>query len=304
MRYHLKKIIIAILFFCPFFLLAQIKTKEIPIQIKAEFLNDSLQLGVPVQFVFSIQHSAQTQILLPDSTYNFFPFELKKRTYFTTKTKKNISTDSVVYDLVSFEVQPKLYLKLPIWLSPEKDSSQVIWSKSDSIFLQELVKNNPNLSLKSNTSYEDWEDYFNYPYWIAGIFILLLVILLIWSLLGKRIIKAYTLFQFNTRHSIFLSEFGRLTSRIKSRQSLEDIEKSITLWKKHLELIENKPYSSYTSKEINQQLNDSDLIDALKNIDRAVYGQEISEKINEALFTLRKLSVNRFEMRKEQLRNV
>ncbi|TAE69003.1 MAG: hypothetical protein EAZ85_13545 [Bacteroidetes bacterium] len=272
--------------------------------IKGQFLNDSLQIGVPVQFVFYIKHQPKTQILLPDSTYNFFPFELRKRTYFTTKTEKNISTDSVVYDLVSFEVQPKLFLKLPIWLSPEKDSVQVIWSKPDSIAVQQLVKNDYNPNLKSNTIYQESEQYFNYPYWVAGIIVLILVILLIWSLLGKRIIKAYTMFQFNTRHSIFLSEFARLTNRIKTRQSLDDIEKAITIWKKHLEQIENKPYSSYTSKEINQQLTDAKLVEALKNIDRAVYGQEISEIINEDFLVLRRLSINRFEIRKEQLRGL
>ncbi len=298
----IKKNIILFLLLFPCLLSAQIKDSLM--SIKGQFLSDSLQIGVPVQFVFSIKHQAKTQILLPDSTYNFFPFELKKRTYFTTKTEKNISVDSVVYDLVSFEIQPKLYLKLPIWLSPEKDSSHVIWSKPDSISLQQLVKNEFNNELKANILYQEWDDYFNYPYWIAGFVVLILIVLLIWSLLGKRIIKAYTMFQFNTRHSIFLSEFGRLTNRIKTRQSLDDIEKAITIWKKHLEQIENKPYSSYTSKEINQQLTDSKLVDALKNIDRAVYGQEISEIINEDFLVLRTLSVNRFEMRKEQLRGL
>jgi hypothetical protein len=298
-----RKKILLVLLLC-FYIVGLAQNKDSTLSAKGYFLSDSIQIGNPIPYAFVVKRSSQTQILLPDSTYNFFPFELKKITYFTTQTKKNISVDSVLYEFVTFEVQPKLYLKLPVWLSHEKDSIHVQWTKLDSVALQEMVKTTPFISLKANTNFYGWQEYFNYPYWIAGILVFLLVVFLVWLLLGRRIIKAYTMFQFNTRHAIFLNEFGRLSNRISSRQAVEDIEKSITLWKKHLEQIENKPYSSYTSKEINEQLKDSNLAEALKSIDKAVYGQEVSLEITQALKVLRNLSIIRFEIRKEELRNV
>jgi tetratricopeptide (TPR) repeat protein len=111
------------------------------------------------------------------------------------------------------------------------------------------------------------------------------------------------LFQFKTRHALFLGEFSRLSGRILSKQSLEDIEKAIAIWKKHLEQIENKPFSSYTSKEIHEQFSDADLAEALKSIDRAIYGQEFSTQISNSLSILKNLSVTRFQIKREILRN-
>jgi hypothetical protein len=268
------------------------------------FLQDSVKIGLSFFYALTYRHPAQTQVVFPDSSYKFQPFELVKKTYFPTRTEAQISTDSVVYELKTFEIDKVQKLALPVFVSSERDCTQVVYALSDSVFLQELVKQNPeNLPLKAITTYQPVQEYFNYPYLITGILVFLVIVIIIWGLLGKQILKAYQMFQFRTRHAIFLKEFGRLTTRITTLQSTEDIEKATTLWKKHLEHLENQPFSTYTSKEISKIVPDTQLGDSLKNIDKAIYGMEISAEIGDSLAILRNFAINRYDKQREKLRN-
>lgn len=280
---------------------AQKVNKRLPVGV---FIQDSISIGLPVYYILTYQHSPETQLIFPDSAYNYAPFEFVRKTFFETRTQNNISVDSVVYTLQTFEINKVQQLALPVLIHFNKDSLISLFAKPDSIYLKELIKGNPqNESLKSQSNYQPIESQFNYPYWIAGFLFFLLLIFIIWGLLGKQIRRAIRLFRFRTRHAIFLNDFARLTNRITSRQSIDDIEKAIALWKKHLEQIENKPFSSYTSKEIIQAVPDKDLSDSLKSIDRAIYGKEISQEIGNALTILKNFSIFRFEKQKEVMRN-
>jgi hypothetical protein len=67
---------------------------------KAFFNSDSLQIGKPLFFSLTYTHTSKTDLLFPDSTYNFKPFELIDINYFPTKTLNGKSLDSVVYELL------------------------------------------------------------------------------------------------------------------------------------------------------------------------------------------------------------
>ncbi len=289
--------------------------KKAIFEVKGQFLDDSIKLGLVVRYALSVRHSPEIQLFFPDSTYNYAPFTWVKKQSFPTITQKNISLDSAVYELTTYEIQKNQRLALPVWWVRSQDSTQRIWAKMDSVAFQSLVNDKifelntteensqkiDDLLLKSNTKYVEIPEYFNYPYIIAIILLILIVVLVIWGLLGQRIIRAYQIFQFNTRHAIFLGEFTRLSNRITTRRTTEDIEKAIALWKKHLEQIDQKPFTSYTSKEIMQVLPSPNLADALKSIDKAIYGKEISEEILQALSVLKELAISHFKTQKELL---
>ncbi len=291
------------------------KPIEKPIfELKGQFLDDSIKLGFVVRYALSVRHNADIQLFFPDSTHNYAPFTWVKKQSFPTITQKNISIDSAIYELTTFEIQKYQRLALPVWWVRSQDSTKRVWAKMDSVIFQNLVQENvfdtlksqdepkiDDLLLKANTNFVEIPEYFNYPYIIAIVLAILLVVLIIWGLLGQRITRAYQIFQFNTRHAIFLGEFTRLSNRITSRRATEDIEKAIAIWKKHLEQIDQKPFTSYTSKEITQILHNPNLADALKSIDKAIYGKEISNEITEALNTLKELAISHFKTQKELL---
>jgi len=267
------------------------------------FLQDSIEIGMPVRYVLVAKHAHTVQLTFPDSSYNFAPFTLLKKQYFDTYTVGKQSVDSVLYELQTFEINKIQHLCLPVFLQTASDTIKDLFAKSDSIVLKELVIGNPmHQKPKSMLILQPIERAFNYPYWIAGISFLVVLLAPIWLLFGRRIIRMYRLFQFRTRHAIFLQDFSRLSNRIVSRKTVPDIERALSVWKKHLEQIEGKPYTSYTSKEISQLLKNNDLLESLKTIDKAVYGQDISVTIERDLAVLRKISIERYEIKQAQMR--
>ena len=277
---------------------------EAQVRIKGTFLQDSLEVGLPIQYALVAEYNADLQVVFPDSSYVFEPFTYLKKQYFDTQTNGRQSKDSVIYELTTYEIALKQKLSLPIFLQ-RRDSLQPYYAKPDSIYLIELVKGEATQQKpKPTLSLQEVEYLFNYPYWLAGFTLILVLLIPIWLLFGKRIVRNYKLLQFQTRHSIFLQEFSRISNRINTRKLITDIEKALGLWKKHLEVIESRPYSSYTSKEIGHLLKNNRLLDALKNIDRAVYGQEVSSTIIDELDVLKRISVERYEQKKEEMRYV
>jgi hypothetical protein len=279
--------------------------KEIEkINVKGSFLSDSIKIGLPVYYVLKVKYPTQIQLVFPDTNYNFQPFTLLKKRYFPTKTTENQSVDSAVYEFTTFEINKIQKMQLPVYVVGVKDSFALM-PTPDSVFLVEMVKAKDLVRTPPKTilKYQPVQEYFNYPYLISALLIVLIVILVIWGLLGNQIIKAYQMFQFRTRHAIFIKEYNRLITRVLTRQSAEDIEKALGLWKKHLEYVENQPFSTYTSKEIGQVVSDNTLVESLKNIDKAIYGKEISEEIGSSLSNLRNFSINRYEKKREKLRN-
>lgn len=274
------------------------------IKPKGIFSSDSIGLGQSVYYSLSLRYAPNLQVLFPDSTHNFAPFELKKRQYFNTKTNKNGSLDSVVYELSTFEINKVQKLSLPIYVVMEKDCT-TIFTEADSLILREMIKTKEldKIKPKPQLDLAKTSDYFNYPYLIASILGVLLVILFVWGILGKQIRQNYFLFQFQNRQSKFIKDFNRLTFKVVEKQSSENIEKALTLWKKHLEYLENKPFSTYTSKEIGQVIPDKELVKSLKNIDKAIYGKDISGEVESAFGKLKNFSIITFEQRQEKLRN-
>lgn len=273
-------------------------------QVQGNFLKDSVAIGLSVQYKLKITYPSHQQILFPDSAYNYAPFEFVKRYYYPTQSQDSLSTDSVVYNLTTFEIDKIQTLQLPIYIIQDQDCT-LVWAETDTVFLQELVQGAvEELSPQKIVNYQEVPHYFNYPLIISVLVVILIVLLVLWGILGGRIRQVYALFQSRTRHAVFLKDFARLSSRAINAESTASLERAIGLWKKHLEYFENAPYSTYTSTEIKELIPDEQLALALKNIDRAIYGKEFSEKLEKDLLILRSFSIDRFEKKQEELRNV
>src|SRR5215831_2013772 len=73
------------------------------IKVHGKFNGDSVKIGKPIEFYLSAHYPENLNILFPDSTFSFAPFELQKKIYFPTQTKNGISKDSVIYKLATYE---------------------------------------------------------------------------------------------------------------------------------------------------------------------------------------------------------
>lgn len=54
--------------------------------------------------------------------------------------------------------------------------------------------------------------------------------------------------------------------------AVQTIENAVILWKRYMEELEDKPFSTYTTKEIVEVMPNQQLAEALQHTDRIIYG--------------------------------
>jgi hypothetical protein len=265
---------------------------------KGKFQSDSIEVGRPFNYALSYHHAPSAEVFFPDTTYNFYPFEMIERKFYPTSTNNNISIDSVTYTLVTFDISKVQKLSLPIYLLTKRDCTAV-FSLPDSVFLKEMIKTSTDsLSLKTDTKLLPLSQQLNYPQILTYFLGILGVVGIIYAFFGKFIRKQYRLFLFGRKHKDFVSNYKRLT-----RSTLDDktIGKSLVLWKNHLEWLEKRPYSSFTSKEIITRLPNERLEEALREVDSAIYGGILSTQMPVAMNVLLDKAIELYKKRKAEL---
>jgi hypothetical protein len=289
------------------FIISQKTTAQVPSWTppKGKFLSVSMKVGLPVQYALSYRHDATKDVFFPDSTYNFAPFELVDRKYFPTVTNEFGSLDSVVYTFISFDVTPKQELSLPVYVRTKQDCTR-IFAPMDYVILKSIIKPNVSIDtmqLKKDTRLVPIAEQINFPL----IFLIILGILVLGGIIfwffGEPIRRQIRLFNFRRRFDDFQKLFQRLSRGTDdSKKRLENIEKAIVLWKKYIERLENKPFTTFTTKEILDNLKDNRLADALREIDATVYGGVYSRKTIASLQVLQELAEGLYREHREELK--
>ncbi|QHL86201.1 hypothetical protein GU926_01545 [Nibribacter ruber] len=288
----------------PFTGLAQIPT----VKMQGFFLQDTVEIGQTVRYVLLSEHAPEAELVFPDSSFNFSPFELVRKEFFPTRTKGPNSVDSTIYLLRTFNLRPVQKLQMYARLFLQGDTLQLN-TLPDSVFLKQLVSivTDP-LPLQSNVTLQPVPEMFNYIYWGLGITAGLVLIGGIWGLFGKRIINRYKLYVLQKYQTQFQSRFLSATERFKRTRTLDQLERGITLWKNYLTKLEEQEISSFTTKEITTYFEEDERVgNALKVCDRAIYGNIISDDITEvtdALHQLSEFAALRFVIIRDSLRNV
>lgn len=293
---------IAILFFlcC----LSKIHAQEV--KVRSGFFLDSLKIGDQTGFYLAAEYPSTLEILFPDSTYNFTPFEYERRVYFPTKTAAGKSYDSAVYFLSTYEIDHIQSLSLPVFQLNPMDCTTYI-STRDTILLTELVKNLPdsltaqNLPLKVNTAYENVSYLFNYPILVIVIAVLLVITIVGWIVFGKKIRKHFRLKRMQKAHQKFLEAYTGYVENVKAAFSAITTESALSQWKKYMEQLEAKPYTKLTTRETMSIENNESLGKNLHAIDGAIYGH--STKVIESLENLKKFADQRFVKKLEEVKH-
>lgn len=256
------------------------------------FLSDSVKTGHMIPFAFSYLHSPEATVFFPDTAYNFSPFELVRQEIFPTSTDENGSVDSVIYFFKTFTIQPQLTLSLPIYLVTESDST-ILFSKPDTVRLEELINNE---SLKSGTPETDFSMVKTkkpFDYWKYAKYILLIVAVLgsIYLFFGNYIRRQYRLLVYRKRHRDFVVKFKRY---IKESDTPQNVNQALIMWKRHLQTLENVPFTTLTTKEIVEAIPNERLGEALRTMDMNIYGDVKSSQMIFAMSKLLDIANERF----------
>jgi hypothetical protein len=255
-----------------------------------KFLNDSVLVGDQVKAVLYYKHDSNEEIIFPDSNYNFKPFEFVGKQYFPTNSSGGQSIDSAIYTFTIFEIEGSHSLTLPVLTFRGKDTLKV-FSSSDSISIKPIITvETDSLKLKSNTQLFELESEFNYQ--LLGIVIgfLLCVGLAIYLILGKNIFEQIRKYRRKLAHERFLKLYDEMVNNAIS-MTPQKMEDAVSLWKKYIEALENKPYTTYTSSEIGHYLKNESIKKNLQNIDVAIYSGRVAEVASNDFAVLREEAI-------------
>ena len=272
---------------------------------RANFLQDSLKVGEPVQFSLSVRYPKQLNLLLPDSTYDFAPFEIIGKIYFPTRSDSLYSHDSVVYTITSFSPGRTLALRLPIYMIQGKDSLPV-WSAPDSVRVVSVLPavGADTLQFQSNTDYIPVTYPFNYPYFLLGLLGLLVFVFSGVAVFGKSVRRKIRLWFLQRQFSSFNEEYSSKLNRFLAGDPAVKPDELLLRWKTYLEDLERKPYTKLTSQEIAEVNADGKhWLNILRPIDRSIYGYHSGEDLHNSLRELQALAHQKFDKRKQEVLN-
>ena len=254
--------------------------KTIP---KGKFLIDSIEVGKPFFYSLSYRHAPEKEVFFPDTTFDFSPFEIISQKSFASGTdeKANITLDSATYHLVTFDVSASQALRLPVYIY-EKTDCTAVYSNRDSIFLKKSNLNplNNSSALTPEVNLIPLGREFNFSILIGTLALIIGVVGAVYWVFGKDIYKQWQLIKLQRRHLEYLRAFNRLLRNARVKNNIKDAEKAIIVWKNYLERLEKKPFATYTTREIMDNMPDDSLAEALKNMDGIIYGQVKSNNMD------------------------
>jgi hypothetical protein len=279
--------------------------QERPLHIKGQFLEDSAKIGQPIHYSLQVVHAKNQELFFPGIQRQYGVFEPVKKEYFKTQSTADGNLDSAVYTFRFFDIADYQSLSLPIYILQEGDCTQV-FPKPDTIFLKRLVphpekidmeqvfKEMPIPTLQPKT---DLKNVFIY-----GVSLFLMSGLLYWFF-GKQFIRWYQLYRLWRKNLEFRRTYQRLSRSISSQpKGLQNLEKAISVWKSYLENLIHVPFSTYTTKEMVDNLRDKRLVKALQAIDSAIYGGNFSEKTMDSVKFLTEIAHGVYQKEREKIR--
>lgn len=277
------------------------------VEPEGRFLTDSVKIGESIPYALWVKYPRTLDVFFPDSLHNFAPFEFESKRYFPTRSDSLYSYDSTVYFVSTFEIDSTQRLKLPVYLVTDADSA-TLYSPSDSVFLVHMVAEVPDTvsaeaaPLKENTIYKRVFLQFNYPYWLIGLGIFLLLAVIGYLSFGNQVRRSLRLRRLRNAHGKFVVEFDRLSSQVLHAKVPGRVEALFTLWKKYLEKLESVPYTKLTSREIVRMQQNDNLRKTLQDMDRAIYGDQAPDQLSMVLNNLRHISEDKYSRKIEEVK--
>ena len=265
------------------------------------FSKDTVQIGEHVDFTVVVEYPRSMEVLFPDSSYNYFPFEFLGKSYLNTISNEKSSNDSVVYKLASFELDSIQKLTIPIFLVIDGDSTR-IESNQDSLFLQHLIAENiDSLQVKEVIDFQQVPKEINYPYVAIALGAVLLIGILIAVFFGKEIRRRFKLYRLKRAHLKFLEKFKLLQD--EGFDTSTKAEHLLAYWKIYLERLEDMPYTKLTTKEIVTLEDNQEFKETLRQMDSNIYGEYKSTDIKELVTKLKEFGIDRFSQKVKELKH-
>jgi hypothetical protein len=98
-----------------------------------------------------------------------------------------------------------------------------------------------------------------------------------------------------------LNQLNTAVEKLQANFSPRDTESALLLWKKYLENLVDRPYTKFTTKEINELEKDERMIQSLASIDRMIYANQPDQIDHFA--NLKSYSEDQFYKKLDEIKN-
>ena len=261
---------------------------------KGAFSEDTIHIGEIINYSLVFRHLDKNEVFFQGKNYNFAPFELVDKIYFPSKTTNNITLDSAVYQLRTFSLEKTQNLKLPIYLAKQKDSV-LFYSNIDSIKINLIKDMGQPVSLKYFQKVLPFKSKSNF----IEIFLTLAVIFTTagawWIIFGKTVRSQINLFTIFRLHTEFKSSFLRSSKTLSKPNAI----KALNLWKNYMGKLLGKSLTSMTTTEIIENMPDYNHDNALREIDKFIYGTDSSDNVKKAINKLLQIAEIQYNITKK-----
>lgn len=272
------------------------------IEVSGYFTQDSARLGERVGFVLKAKYPETSQLLFPDSTFDFSPLVFLEKKTFISNTVDGITQDSAIYYVSNFSLEPSVFLALPVYELNRYDSLTYYTNEAE-LKLKLMLDSIPEeLVFQENNVYQPLKKSFNWLLFglISGAVILFLGVL--FTLFKDRIKAIFKKNREKIRWIQFELKWKKLSTLLAQNPNQELADEVIGLWKGYLESLTAQPYQEWTSSEISDALQDKEVFKALRSIDMIIYaGKE--GKTEEATTYLFEVAKSTFKEKLNQIRN-
>lgn len=268
-----------------------------------KFLKDKVKVGEPVQYTLSYKHPLTEDIIFPDSGYAYTPFEYIDKQYFKTRSDSIFSYDSAVYTISTFELDSVQFLALPVFLIENEDTIKLFAQPDSIVLVPSLTVLPDSIQFMEISSYVKVDRQFNYSYLFIGLAVLLLVIILIILLFGKTLILRLKINRLRKKHLKFLTAFKDRNGKIDQQNFEKELMELYALWKGYLEQLTQKPFTTYSTKEISQVIPNKTLKDNLMKIDKGIYAHRFPENMAEISNSILEVAQRYFNDKLKEITN-
>jgi len=269
---------------------------------QGRFLQRTVRVGAPLDYELRYAHAPDLEVVFPDSLARFAPFEYFGKTFYPTRTRGGVSLDRAVYHLRTFRLDSVQALALPVAVLRGPDTLSLAPPPGR----VRLVRTAPRVpfdaeqlpALRQNLRLLPVAPLFNYPFWLAGVAAVGVLLLGGAALFRRRLRRRYQAYKRRKNHGYFLAQFARHVERFDLSRSATNVERAVALWKNYLASLENNALNSFTTREIVVYFeNDNDVRRALNATDKVIYGNlqtEEAEEVDRAFQRLRGFAERRY----------
>lgn len=267
-----------------------------------------VEVGRPFRVGLEVHHPADMVVIFPDTTGDFFPFELVKRFPVPTRTDESGSIDFSEYDLFTWSIDSVQYLRLPVRYI-EKGDTLLTFSNTEPLqFLPKIITPIDSLQVMPNT---DLAPIFEPTNWTAIIVIslgLLLLIALALLLLSGPIRKALRRARIEREWKKYSGKLHKVPALLPNQENyLLELSK---VWKSYFDRGWERGLGSLSTKELRavlprmdqlEQTDQKQLLELNQNADRVVYaGSPLAENQLQAYFQqVSRIMEQEYKRRKE-----